>query len=222
MKNDAWAYYPCSAFVVCRATGQNLTSAIARSETIHQGRAEPVGGTESQTPGVIAIADEPGGDEAVTLERLLIHAGGFNLGLVTRQVIGFGTPRGPQGRLPAVIAALLVVLVAVRRRVLTILASFRVAAGMRGWFPSATTMSTRQQRRRVPRAVSVGQTSGAWQRCRIRDSAREFPIREAQVWLEAKTTWASTLGAEISGASVGRLTSCHLVRLHDTSRRDAL
>jgi hypothetical protein len=29
--------------------------------------------------------------------------------------------------------------------------------------------------------VSVGQTSGAAQRCRIQDSAREFPIRDARV-----------------------------------------
>jgi len=30
------------------------------------------------------------------LKRLLIHAGGFNLGLVTRHLIGSGTPRGLQ------------------------------------------------------------------------------------------------------------------------------
>jgi transposase len=35
------------------------------------------------------------------LKRLLIHAGGFNLGLVMRQVFGVGTPRGLQGRLAA-------------------------------------------------------------------------------------------------------------------------
>jgi transposase len=40
------------------------------------------------------------------LKRLLIHAGGFNLGLVMRQLIGVGTPRGLQGRLAAVIATL--------------------------------------------------------------------------------------------------------------------
>ena len=32
------------------------------------------------------------------LKRLLIHAGGFNLGLVMRHLIGIGTPRGLQGR----------------------------------------------------------------------------------------------------------------------------
>jgi transposase len=38
------------------------------------------------------------------LKRLLIHAGGFNLGLVMRQLIGVGTPRGLQGRFAAAIA----------------------------------------------------------------------------------------------------------------------
>ena len=41
------------------------------------------------------------------LKRLLIHTGGFNLGLLMRQLIGVGTPRGLQGRLGAVLAALL-------------------------------------------------------------------------------------------------------------------
>ena len=36
------------------------------------------------------------------LKRLLIHAGGFNLGLVMRHLIGIGTPRGLQGRVAAV------------------------------------------------------------------------------------------------------------------------
>jgi transposase len=39
-------------------------------------------------------------------KRLLIHAGGFNLGLLMRQLIGVGTPRGLQGRLIAVVATL--------------------------------------------------------------------------------------------------------------------
>jgi transposase len=38
-----------------------------------------------------------------------IHAGGFNLGLVMRHLIGVGTPRGLQGRFAAMIAALLAV-----------------------------------------------------------------------------------------------------------------
>jgi hypothetical protein len=40
-------------------------------------------------------------------KRLLIHTGGFNLGLLMRQLIGVGTPRGLQGRFAAVLAALL-------------------------------------------------------------------------------------------------------------------
>ena len=41
------------------------------------------------------------------LKRLLIHSGGFNLGLLMRQLIGVGTPRGLQGRLTPKLAALL-------------------------------------------------------------------------------------------------------------------
>jgi transposase len=40
------------------------------------------------------------------LKRLLIHAGGFNLGLLMRQMIGVGTPRGLQGRLAPFCAVL--------------------------------------------------------------------------------------------------------------------
>lgn len=45
------------------------------------------------------------------LKRLLIHAGGFNLGLVRRHLIGVGTPRGLQGRLAAAMAIALWTLV---------------------------------------------------------------------------------------------------------------
>ena len=41
------------------------------------------------------------------LKRVLIHAGGFNLGLLMRQLMGVGTPRGLQGRLSTVLAGLL-------------------------------------------------------------------------------------------------------------------
>lgn len=43
-------------------------------------------------------------------KRLLIHAGGFNLGLLLRQLIGVGTPRGLQGRLTAARMSLLVLI----------------------------------------------------------------------------------------------------------------
>jgi transposase len=41
------------------------------------------------------------------LKRLLIHAGGFNLGLAMRHLMGIGTPRGLQGRLAAALAGLI-------------------------------------------------------------------------------------------------------------------
>jgi transposase len=40
-------------------------------------------------------------------KRLLIHTAGFNLGLLMRQLIGVGTPRGLQGRSIAVVGVLL-------------------------------------------------------------------------------------------------------------------
>ena len=43
-------------------------------------------------------------------KRLLIHTAGFNLGLLMRQLIGVGTPRGLQGRRIAVVAALITLL----------------------------------------------------------------------------------------------------------------
>ncbi|MFI5244318.1 MAG: transposase, partial [Gemmatimonadales bacterium] len=60
------------------------------------------------------------------LKRLLIQAGGFNLGLVMRQLIGLGTPRGLQGRVADVIAALLALLADVRACVSATWASERV------------------------------------------------------------------------------------------------
>jgi hypothetical protein len=40
------------------------------------------------------------------LKRLLVHAGGFNLGLFMRTLFGIGTPRSLQGRRSAVVALL--------------------------------------------------------------------------------------------------------------------
>jgi len=40
------------------------------------------------------------------LKRLLVHAGAFNLGLLMRMLFGIGPPRGLQGRLAALGAAL--------------------------------------------------------------------------------------------------------------------
>ena len=41
------------------------------------------------------------------LKRVLVHASGFNLGLVMRRLLGVGTPRGFQGRLAALIGLLI-------------------------------------------------------------------------------------------------------------------
>ena len=44
------------------------------------------------------------------LKRLLIHVSGFNLGLVMRKLLGYGTPRGLRGRLSALLKSILGVL----------------------------------------------------------------------------------------------------------------
>ena len=72
------------------------------------------------------------------LKRLLIHAGGFNLGLVMRHLIGRGTPRGLQDRPATVIAALLLLLGASRRWLVAISAWHPLMAAVR-WFPSPMT-----------------------------------------------------------------------------------
>jgi transposase len=41
------------------------------------------------------------------LKRLLVHVGGFNLGLLMRTLVGVGTPRGLQGRLAALVTLVL-------------------------------------------------------------------------------------------------------------------
>jgi transposase len=65
------------------------------------------------------------------LKRLLIHAGGFNLGLVMRHLIGLGTPRGLQGRLATVFATLFVILSAPRCRLAVIDISHRFIEAVR-------------------------------------------------------------------------------------------
>ncbi len=73
------------------------------------------------------------------LKRLLIHAGGFNLGLVLRHLIGIGTPRGLQGRVAAVLATLLVLIGAIRRRITAISVSQRPFGAIRSRLTSLTT-----------------------------------------------------------------------------------
>ena len=72
------------------------------------------------------------------LKRLLIHAGGFNLGLVMRHLIGVGTPRGLQGRLGGVLATFVVLITAVPRRLTAILVAHRRIAVMRNELSSPT------------------------------------------------------------------------------------
>ena len=72
------------------------------------------------------------------LKRLLIHAGGFNLGLVMRHPIGIGTPRGLQDRPATVMAALLVLLGATRRWLIAISAWYLPMAAVL-WCPSPNT-----------------------------------------------------------------------------------
>jgi len=74
------------------------------------------------------------------LKRLLIHAGGFNLGLVMRHLIGVGTPRGLQGRVAAVIATFLVLMGVIRRRLIAISSPHRHITAIRRWFTSPTTL----------------------------------------------------------------------------------
>jgi transposase len=72
------------------------------------------------------------------LKRLLIHAGGFNLGLVMRHLIGSGTPRGLQDRPAIVITTLLMLLGATRCWLVAIFASHPLIGTVR-WFPSPIT-----------------------------------------------------------------------------------
>jgi transposase len=85
------------------------------------------------------------------LKRLLIHAGGFNLGLIMRHLIGSGTPRGLQDRLATVIAMLSSLIGATRRWFFTISAWQPIMAAARpvtsptttiGDFSAVTTYTT--------------------------------------------------------------------------------
>ena len=74
------------------------------------------------------------------LKRLLIHAGGFNLGLLVRSILGVGTPRGLQGRLAAVIATVLALIAVARRRFTPLCTVRRVVTVMRGLVTLQTTL----------------------------------------------------------------------------------
>jgi transposase len=69
------------------------------------------------------------------LKRILIHVSGFNLGLIMWQLIGVGTPRGLQDRPAIVMATLLVLIGAARRRLIAISVWQPLMAAVR-WFTS--------------------------------------------------------------------------------------
>jgi transposase len=74
------------------------------------------------------------------LKRLLIHAGGFNLGLLIRSILGVGTPRGLQGRLAAVLAVISTLTAVARHRFIEIRDVWRVIAATSGWVTLPTTL----------------------------------------------------------------------------------
>jgi hypothetical protein len=74
------------------------------------------------------------------LKRLLIHAGGFNLGLLIRSILGVGTPRALQGRLTALLAAVSALIAVARHRFTEIRAVRRVIAATRGRVTVPTTL----------------------------------------------------------------------------------
>jgi transposase len=74
------------------------------------------------------------------LKRLLIHAGGFNLGLLIRSILGVGTPRGLQGRLAAVLAVVSTLIAVVRHRCIEIRNVLRVVAATSGGVTVPTTL----------------------------------------------------------------------------------
>jgi transposase len=74
------------------------------------------------------------------LKRVLIHAGGFNLGLLIRSRVGVGTPRGLQGRMLAIIATLLVLVNSARPRFAALCSWPRLFGIRRGWIAVPTTL----------------------------------------------------------------------------------
>jgi transposase len=73
------------------------------------------------------------------LKRVLIHTSGFNLGLIMRQWLGVGTPRGLQGRVAAVGAIVLALIIGAGRRIAAIRASPSALTTTRGWLTLLTT-----------------------------------------------------------------------------------
>lgn len=74
------------------------------------------------------------------LKRLLIHAGGFNLGLLIRSILGVGTPRGLQGRLAALLAVISTLIEVARHPFIQLRSVLRVIAATSGCVTLLTTL----------------------------------------------------------------------------------
>ena len=74
------------------------------------------------------------------LKRILVHVSGFNLGLIMRQMIGVGTPRGLQDRPAVVVATRLGLRGATQRRLAAIWAPHRLITAILGQLTSPTTI----------------------------------------------------------------------------------
>jgi transposase len=81
------------------------------------------------------------------LKRLLVHAGGFNLGLVMRHLIGIGTPRGLQGRMAAALALFLTLIKIAEHRFRATMAASRPLAVTRGPLGSTPLYARSRQKR---------------------------------------------------------------------------
>jgi len=112
------------------------------------------------------------------LKRLLIHAGGFNLGLVMRHLIGIGTPRGLQGRAALAVATLLTLTGTVWCRLGALVRSSRPIAATRGPLMSTGVFSLHSSER-------VTYTTGCYAAPAHSGAVRpsRFPVRAEARWL---------------------------------------
>jgi transposase len=76
------------------------------------------------------------------LKRLVVHSGGFNLGLLMRRLIGVGTPRGLQGRLAMIISLATALIACATRRLPPSAASIDLGQSSRLIIVSSCYLST--------------------------------------------------------------------------------
>jgi hypothetical protein len=136
------------------------------------------------------------------LKRLLIHAGGFNLGLVMRHLIGVGTPRGLQGRVAAVLATLSVLINVVRCQLAAMSSSHRLLAVMRGWLTPLTTFA-------VNLSATATCTTGCQRSCasnrRVKSGGGGQAQLRWQLWRVAPTLACSSSAAPGASTDVRRI-----------------